>query len=161
MIRLSTRLNKLNASIILLVWKFSRTAYFSVASLSLAKKAVSPEVDGVSMVPSFMKQEETFLFFFPLLETYQSDALHHLLLLFQWFLLSYIAMAPKKNAKGHVKSKGTLLFLFLFYHRLQVVGMMRSVRLQLWLSHWPIQSWVVSNCFIESWLVQVSQLNAT
>lgn len=36
-------------------------------------------------------------------------------------------MAQKKNAKSHVKPKGTFV-LFLFYHMLQVVEMMRSVR---------------------------------
>lgn len=60
MIRLSTRLNQLNASQIPLVRKFSHPAYFRVVSRTLLHRAVSLKVDGISVVLSFMRQEQRF-----------------------------------------------------------------------------------------------------
>lgn len=120
-IRLSTRLNQLNASRILLVEKFSRPASLCYARLRLLERAASREVDGVSMLLSFMRQEKKFWFFFTARSLLQSTS----------SCCQRFAMASKKNAKVHVKAKGGSQLFFLCHSVVVAVAGMTRCSLQL------------------------------
>lgn len=100
-VRLSTRLNQLNASRILLVCRISRPAYYWVAILALVHIGVIYKVDGISVVLSFMRLEKRFWFLFTARNSAYGCSRTSCILSF--------VMASKKGTKAQ-KPKGTSLF---------------------------------------------------